>query len=183
MQLPLRCALRSILCNILANSYLRIGLANIKPAPAQELLIRARAHLEALARIGTLGASWNVETGIPATGIPLAGLPPGWLGAFLTASTLVAAVFLPIDAASAAETRAVSRSRTTQAVPAKPQTACTWQVVETANFRILSYDRAAGRRLGRPGMRTAARRVVCQVGSSGSRRRLVAEVRRRPASE
>jgi hypothetical protein len=69
----------------------------------------------------------------------LAGLPPGWLGAFLTASSLVAAVCLSIDAASAAETRAVSRSRA-QAVPAKPTAACAWQVVETANFRILSYS-------------------------------------------
>jgi peptidase MA superfamily protein len=71
-----------------------------------------------------------------------AGLLLGWFGALLAASSPVGAVFLPVAPAQAADvrradSRGASRSR---ALPAKPNAAtASWQILETANFRILSY--------------------------------------------
>ena len=64
----------------------------------------------------------------------------GWLAALLVIST-PSELGLPAGAvALGAEARPVSRSRAVQKPAVKSQAViCTWQVLETANFRILSY--------------------------------------------
>ena len=65
----------------------------------------------------------------------------GWLAAFFAISSIPGEFGLSGGSpAAGAEARTVNRSRSGQKAAAKPQSAaCCWQVLETANFRILSY--------------------------------------------
>jgi hypothetical protein len=71
----------------------------------------------------------------------LAGRLLGGLAVFLVMGTALGDFGVSAGtAALGAEARTVSRSRGSQKPIARPQVAaCTWQVLETANFRILSY--------------------------------------------
>jgi hypothetical protein len=71
----------------------------------------------------------------------LAGGLLGWLAAFVAIGGAPGEFGLTVGTpAVAAEARPASRARGLQKAASKPQTiACCWQVLETANFRILSY--------------------------------------------